>query len=68
MTSEVDSKGFYVLKNQSMVGLRFCGLVDFAADSFNQQNVLFDLHVADIYSEQLEDINFEVTFDGNFRP
>jgi hypothetical protein len=66
MTSEVDPKGFYVLKNQSIVGLYFGGLVNFAADGFNHQNVLFDLQIADISTEQLEDIKFEVTFDGIF--
>jgi hypothetical protein len=64
MTSEVDSKGFYVLKNQSMLGLRFRGLTDFEADSFNHQNVLFDLHISDISRDRLENINFEVSFDG----
>lgn len=65
-TDEVDSKGYYVLKNEVMVGLCFRGLVEFSADGFNHQNVLFGLHVADVSNEQLEDINFEVIFDGSF--
>lgn len=51
-------------ENQSMVALRFCGLTGFAADGFNEQNVLSDLHITDISGEQLKGMNFEVAFAG----
>ena len=45
MTSQVDASGHYVLRNHTLVTLRFCniGLEEF--QGWNHQNVLFDLEI-----------------------
>jgi len=48
MTPEVDAKGSYVLKNHTLVTLRFTEVALQNLQWFNKQNVLFELVVVDI--------------------
>lgn len=66
MTSEVDDRGFYVLKNHVLVTFLFCGIDESSVTGFNQQNVLWDLAIIDIGSRQLEHLKFEVHFSSSF--
>ena len=66
MTSEVNAAGFYVLRNQVLVHLRFSRVVEPILDGFNCQNVLSVLSVKDIRERQMELLNFEVKFDTSF--
>ncbi len=66
MTGEVDNKGYYVLKNQSLANLRFDEVVEFSANGFNHHNVLFDLHITDVSQDQRENINFEIIFEDSY--
>jgi len=46
-TSELDANGSYVLRNHTLVRLRFVDLVLEEIAGFNEQNVLFDLTVVE---------------------
>lgn len=42
-TSEVDSKGYFILKKHTMATLRFAGIEDVQLSDFNCQNVILSL-------------------------
>jgi Immunity protein 50 len=65
-TPEVDSQGFYILKNHVLVSFLFSGIDESTVTGFNQQNVLWDLAIIDISSKQLEYLKFEVHFSSSF--
>jgi Immunity protein 50 len=65
-TSEVDDRGFYVLKNHEVGTILFSGIDNSSIAGFNQQNVLSDLVIADISSRQLDLLKFEVHFASVF--
>jgi hypothetical protein len=48
MTSEVDSKGYYILDHHTLTTLRFFNVSDLELTGFNQQNVLGDILISDI--------------------
>src|SRR6266404_2079953 len=66
MTSEIDERHSYVLKNNVAVTLRFVEIYNLSMKNFNHQNVLQGLSIDDISNPELERINFEVSFDGIF--
>jgi immunity protein 50 of polymorphic toxin system len=66
MTSEVDSKGFFVLRNHTMATLRFHAVEDFKMEGFNQQNVIFGLEITDGQASQDTAPAFSVSFDASF--
>ena len=66
MTSEVNTAGFYVLRNHVLVQLRFARVKEVVLDGFNHQNVLNGLSIKDIRHRQMEHLNFEVAFDSTF--
>jgi Immunity protein 50 len=66
MTPEVTPDGFYVLKNHTLVTLRFAGIDQLELEGFNQQNVLADLVLRDISLRQLAVLKWEVEFDSSF--
>lgn len=66
MTSEIDEKGYYVLKNKSIVWIQFLEVVELSLDDFNYQNVLWGLTIIDVSGDQLERVKFEVSFDSSF--
>jgi hypothetical protein len=66
MTSEIDSQGFYVLRNHVLVTFLFSGIDENLVNGFNQQNVLWELAIVDISSRQLEHLKFEVHFSSSF--
>jgi hypothetical protein len=64
MTSEVDERGFLVLRHHVLVSFRFDGVQQVQVSNFNNQNALMGIDIADIGSRQLEGLNFEVLFDA----
>ena len=66
MTSQIDERGRYVLKNHVAVTLRFSEISELSLEGFHQQNVLQGLYIADVSDRQLERIKFEVSFEGIF--
>ncbi|HYX71270.1 MAG TPA: Imm50 family immunity protein [Nitrososphaera sp.] len=66
MTSQIDERGGYVLKNHVAVTFRFIEIYELQLEDFNQQNVLQGLSILDVSDRQLERIKFEVSFDGIF--
>jgi hypothetical protein len=65
MTSEIKN-GSYVLKHHSLVTFQFLEIDGLRLNGFNNQNVLQGLSVKDISDQQLENLKFEVGFDGVF--
>ncbi len=66
MTSDIDEKEHYVLKNKSIVWMRFLEVVELSLDDFNYQNVLWGLTIIDVSGDQLERVKFDVSFDSSF--
>jgi hypothetical protein len=64
-TGEVDSKGYYVLKNSTLTKLRFFNITDLQLVGFNRQNVLVDIEIAEI-SEAASKSSFSVSMLTNF--
>lgn len=62
MTSELDARGYYVLKDPTQVTLRFLGVRQLQLADFESQNMLFELRIDDVSDRQLERVNFEVAF------
>lgn len=48
ITTEVDSRGYFVLRHHTLTTFRFSGVIDLHLAGFNQQNVLFDLEISEI--------------------
>src|SRR5262245_26846346 len=61
MTSEVDSKGFYVLTNHTEVSLKFTEVSLSRCQWFNHQNVLASLEVDELNPSEHEGRRFRVT-------
>jgi len=66
MTSEIDPRGFYVLRHHTLVTLRFLQVDQFRAEEFNHQNALWGLDISDISDRQLENIKFQVRFSSSY--
>jgi hypothetical protein len=66
MTSEVDSKGFYVVRSHTVATLRFRAVEDFKMEGFNHQNVIFGLEITDDEGSQNTSPSFTVSFDTSF--
>jgi Immunity protein 50 len=65
-TDEIDSEGLFVLRKQTLVSLRFEGIDRLKLEGFNHQNALWGLHVIDIRRKRMENLAYEVHFDGSF--
>ncbi len=63
MTSELKD-GRYVLKHHTLVTFQFIEVDSLSLDGFNNQNVLSGLSINDVSDHQLDNTNFEVSFDG----
>lgn len=66
MTGEVDERGYFRLRNHTLVVLRFFQVDGLKLEGFNHQNVLRELSIEDISSRQMEDIKFKVHFSSAF--
>lgn len=66
MTSEVDSGGYFRLRNHVLVHFRFCEVVDLELSDWGVQNALLGLGIRDIRDRQLERSWFEVEFTSSF--
>jgi hypothetical protein len=65
MTSEVDSKGYYVLKNHTLTTLRFFELSELQLAGFNRQNVLVDIEITEVAGVDSKS-SFSVLMPTNF--
>ena len=63
MTDEVDAAGYFVLRNNVLVHLRFAGVENLKLDDFNQQNALFELTIS---KEEGAGRAFRVVFDASW--
>jgi len=66
MTNEVDSSGYYVLKNHTFVTFRFSGVEELKLEGFNHQNVIFGLTIQPKESSDAGSSKFRVDFDPSF--
>ena len=66
MTSEVDAKGYYVLKNHTEVALSFTKVVMSRLQWFNHQNVLSSLEIDEIDPAAHEGRRFHVELPSSF--
>jgi hypothetical protein len=64
MTNEVDSKGYYVLRNHTLTTLRFSGVGDLQLAGFNHQNVLWDLQISEL--EPGSEFRFSVSMPTSY--
>lgn len=65
MTSELDSKGHYVLRHHTLTTLRFFGVSDLHLAGFNHQNVLRDLEISEL-AQQDSHSKFSVSMPTSF--
>jgi hypothetical protein len=65
MTSEMDSAGYYALKNHTLSTLRFAGVTELALTDFNHQNVLWELEISKL-EESSSDAKFAVSMPTSF--
>jgi hypothetical protein len=65
MTDEVDARGYLVLKDRLEVTLQFFGVCQLELDGFSSQNVLYGLRILDVRDRQLEQVQFEVSFESS---
>jgi hypothetical protein len=61
-TTEVDARGYYVLKNHTLVTLAFRGIDQLEMEGFNPQNALFELELKDISDRGFDALRWEVAF------
>ncbi len=66
MTSEVDEKNRYVLKNHVLVEFRFSKISDLEIAGFNHQNVSQFLKMTEVSDAEEGNTEFEVLFEGIF--
>jgi Immunity protein 50 len=66
MTSDVDPRGYYVLKNHTEVTLRFTDVVLTRLQWFNNQNVLSSLEISDIDPNQHDGKRFRVELPSSY--
>ncbi len=65
MTSEVDSRGFYVLTHHSLVTLRFVNIILLQLHWFSHQNVLSDLLLELAGADDAEHRRFRAQFGSS---
>src|SRR5947209_8757186 len=65
MTSEVDSKGYYVLKHHTLTTLRFFNVSELQLAGFNHQNVLWDIEISEV-AEAASKPSFSVSMPSSF--
>jgi hypothetical protein len=65
-TSELDSRGYYVLKNHTMVTVGFSDVQELKLEGFNHQNVIFGLTIQPVETANSNDSKFHVEFDPSF--
>ncbi len=68
MTNEVDARGYFGVKNNTLTVLRFGGIVLEVLRDFNHQNVLSELYISEIdaSAKGSEDCRYEVVFRPSF--
>lgn len=66
MTSEVDSKGFYVLTKHTEVVFRFAGVVLSRLQWFNHQNVLESLEIGELDATKHEGMYLHVEMSSSY--
>ena len=65
-TTEIDDKGYYIIKHRTLVTFRFTHFVLEYLKEFNQQNVLYDLKITNIKPEENNGCNFRVEMPSSY--
>src|SRR5262249_23486724 len=65
-TSDIDDKGHFVLRNRSVVTLRFFEIDDLRLDGFNHQNVISLLEIGATLENEKEPSPLNVRFHASF--
>jgi hypothetical protein len=67
LTTEIDARGYYVLKHHTLATLRFHDVLDLQVKGFNHQNAIFGLSITGKErSEGPWKYSFAVLFDPSF--
>ena len=66
MTKDVSPTGHYLLRDHTLVTLRFRGVTELELMGFNGQNALFNLGIDDVTEQQIEGVKYEVTLDSSY--
>jgi len=66
ITNEVDSTGHYVLKNHTLVTLRFSDVRELKLEGFNHQNAIFGLTIQPKKANNPTDPKFHIELDPSF--
>ncbi len=66
MTGEIDANRVYVLRNHVLVHLWFSEVNEFQMEGSNQQNVLFELILAELPDPQVDHASWKVRFHASY--
>ena len=66
ITNDVDSTGHYVLKNHTLVTLRFSDVRELKLEGFNHQNAIFGLTIQPKETTNPTDSKFHIEVDPSF--
>lgn len=66
ITDEVDSKGFYVLRNHTLASIRFFDAQELNVEGFNHQNAIARLDIAEEQGSEATRRLFNVRFPAAF--
>jgi hypothetical protein len=66
ITPETDARGYYVLRHEVLVTLRFEDIEDLDLSGFNEQNVLFALTMTDTPATSNPSAPWEVSFHSSY--
>ena len=66
MTSEIDPNGYYVLRNHTLVTIRFTHIVLEYLKWFNHQNVLWELDITEINPEENDGSRLRVSMPSSY--
>lgn len=66
MTSEINERGEYVLRNHVLVKFLFSKIVNLNLTDFNHQNVLNSLQIVHLSDKEEHKVKFRVIFEGIF--
>ena len=66
LTKEVDSKGYFVLRNHTLTTLKFTDVGEFEMEGFNHQNAIFGLGIEQKTRDEGPTPYFAVDFEPSF--
>jgi hypothetical protein len=66
LTSELNDKGCYILKNHSLVTFLFSQLEGISMNGFNHQNAIFSLNISNLAPEKVGVVAWNVRAEPSF--